>query len=268
MKSQRQVARSKTRANYRVDYGAPRRKRHWRRYTKPIFYLLVVLGLVYLLFGSGLFDIHHIKVVGAKTVPAQSVSDSLNKILDSSLFGRNTILLSTDKLSKQLMDQDKQLGQVKIGRDFINGLVVTITEETPSLGWQSGSSVFVLSSDGRAIALADKADGTMPIVVDSANIPVKIGQKVVPIEFINFVQIIVKGLHAQKIDFLQLSVPPESIGELYVQTKTGYKIKFDTSRDGAGQLSDLKAVLSSLSTQKKLPTEYIDLRIEGRAFYK
>lgn len=268
MKTQRQVSRSSGRANYRVNYGAPRQKHHLRRYTKPILYLLIVLGFIYLLFGSGLFDIHHIKVVGTKTVPAQSVSDSINKILDSSLFGRNTIFLSTDKLAKQLMDQDKQLGGVKIGRDFVNGLIVTITEETPSLGWQSGSSVFVLSSDGRAIGLVEKADSNMPIVVDSANIPVNIGQKVVPTEFIDFVQIITQGLRAQKIDFVQLSVPAESVGELYVQTKVGYKIKFDTARDGAAQLNDLKAVLASLSSQKKTPTEYIDLRIEGRAFYK
>ncbi len=268
MKSQRQVSHSGGRANYRVDYGAPRQKRHLRHYAKPVLYLLIVLGFTYLLFGSGLFDVHHIKVVGAKTIPAQSISDSLNKALDSSLFGRNIIILSTDKLAKQLMDQDKQLGEVKIGRDFINGLIVTIVEETPSLGWQSGSSVFVLSSDGRAINSVEKAGSNMPIVVDSANIPVKTGQKVVPAGFIDFVQTITRGLRTQKIDFVQLSVPAESIGELYVQTRVGYMIKFDTARDGAAQLNNLKAVLASLSTQKKSPAEYIDLRIEDKVFYK
>jgi hypothetical protein len=56
--------------------------------------------------------------------------------------------------------------------------------------------------------------------------------------------------------------------DLTVATNKGYSLIFDTSRSVAGEISDLKAVQALLVSQNKAPSQYIDLRIVGRAYYK
>ena len=263
----RQVRRPSQGPTYRTNYIKPRKQLHLRNIVRPLGYIVAAVFVLFLIFGSGLFSIRTITVTGAKTIPAGDIQNQVEKLLSESLTGRNTLFISTDKLTQQLKARNTQLGDVQIGRDFLNGLTVKVSEQIPSIGWRSGSSVFVLSSDGRAFSQTDQP-GKIPVVNDSANIPVKIGQKIVPSEFIIFVQKIVSELPSQKLEIVTMSVPPESIGELYVQVKGKYIIKFDTGRDAGEQLGDLKSVLASLTAQKKAPAEYIDLRIAGRVFYK
>jgi cell division septal protein FtsQ len=268
MARNRQVRRPTASPTYRTNYIKPRRQLHVRQLVRPAGYVLGLVLVLYVVFWSGWFDIRSIKIVGAKTIPPADLQNQTNTIMSASLLGKNTLFLSTGKIEEQLKAKNNQLGSVAVTRDFFNGLVITITEQTPSIAWRSGSSVFVLSSDGRAFAENKDSNVALPIVNDNAKIPVQIGQKVVPGEFVTFVQKVVSGLPGQGIEIASMSVPAESIGELYVQTKGKYYIKFDTGRGAEEQLSDLKSMLAGLAVQKKLPNEYIDLRIPDRIFYK
>jgi hypothetical protein len=60
----------------------------------------------------------------------------------------------------------------------------------------------------------------------------------------------------------------ETTFDLHVTTDKGYKLIMDTSRPVEEGTRDLKAVLALLASQKKAPTEYVDLRIAGKAYYK
>ena len=106
----------------------------------------------------------------------------------------------------------------------------------------------------------------MATVIDTANIPVKPGDRVAPGRFVRFTQDIADGLPSQtglRIENFQV---PESTSEVYVKTDKGYLIKFDTTRSALEQLKDLALVIKNLNG--KVPAQYIDLRVAGRAYYQ
>ena len=109
---------------------------------------------------------------------------------------------------------------------------------------------------------------TLPVVEESTNLPVKIGDRVVPASFIGFCSGLIETL--PKKSGLQITGMrvPDTTSELYVVTNRGYYLKFDTTRSSSEQVGDLKIVLDTLARQKKTPAEYIDLRIAGKAYYK
>lgn len=106
----------------------------------------------------------------------------------------------------------------------------------------------------------------MATVIDTANIPVKPGDRVAPSRFVRFVEDLSGQFNAKTglaIDNFQV---PESTSEVYAKTNKGYLIKLDTTRPAADQLADLALVLKNLNG--KIPSQYIDLRVAGRAYYQ
>jgi cell division septal protein FtsQ len=70
-----------------------------------------------------------------------------------------------------------------------------------------------------------------------------------------------------KIEVEQIFVS-ETTSELNVKLKDGYIIKFNTSDTADSQIKSLAATLALIKSQNKKPSEYIDLRVTGKAFYK
>ena len=56
--------------------------------------------------------------------------------------------------------------------------------------------------------------------------------------------------------------------ELRVQTTSGYEIRFNSLASPESQIRSLSSTLDLLAAENKKPSEYIDLRVDGRAFYK
>ncbi len=156
-----------------------------------------------------------------------------------------------------------QLENVQVERTLLGGVRITVKEQQATVQWRSGSSVFVLSGNGVAYAQLDGVDKTLPLIEDSTNLPVRIGQKIVPSSFVEFVRSVNRQLASVGLKVANQSVA-ETTTELYVKTDKGYTVKFDTTRSVDEQLSDLRSVLA----KKVVPKEYIDLRIAGRVFYK
>lgn len=62
---------------------------------------------------------------------------------------------------------------------------------------------------------------------------------------------------------------PQSVRELYVYPKnTAYFIKLETSRGVEQQVSELSSLLKFLKKKNITPSKYVDIRLEGKAFYK
>lgn len=252
---------------YRTRYNAPKKPVQIRNIVRPIIYLIFAGLIFWWVFLSGFFAVKRVVVKGNSTVASGEVSDQLMEIMNSSILGRNIIFINTDKLASQFAEKNPQLSNIKIHKRPINGIEITIVERQPSLIWRSGNTQYVLSEDGRAYSQWGGGSTELTIVTDSANLPVTLGQQVVPASFIIFTRQLISRLNEQKFTYDGISVP-ETTSEVYVKTKAGYIVKFDSTRQVNEQMTDLKAVLTSLAKQKKQPAEYIDLRISGKVFYK
>lgn len=259
---QRNVA-MRNNSSYRPQYEAPKRQLHLLSYARPTLVILLFIGLLYAVLFSPLFRVTKLAVGGNSQLSTQTITGELNTILDSSALGRNSLFMSTSRLEKQLGARLNTLSRVTVSRTLFGGLNVRVEEHRPAIRWKSSSSVFVLSTDGRAYAEATASDKNLPIVEDSTNLPVEIGSKVVPASFVAFTTSLKQQFAGLKLGIISISVPATT-NELYVKTDKGYETKLDTTRSIEDQLIDLKAVLA----KKVTPKEYVDLRIAGRVFYK
>lgn len=268
MKNQRRQVNIPQRGEIRTDYSLPENKSpDFKKYLRPIVILSIVLVIIYLVFFSKVFHVSEIKVEGKTTLPASEIISQTYMAIDSSVMGKNILFLNTNHVADYISNQNYQFSEVRVERDFITGLKVIVKEKQPSIIWQTGASSYVLSDDGRAITDSHSNYSDLPTIKDSANLPVKLGDKVAPANFVKFVLDMLKGLNDRGIAVVDMEVP-ETTSEIYARTNKNYLIKFDTNRDIHSQLSSLDSVIKTISSQNKKPSEYIDLRIEGRVFYK
>lgn len=254
--------------SYRSSYSLPRPQFRWRRYVSILIVVVVVGGLIYGLFFSGVFTINQIEITGNKTIPEADITDQLNKSLSSGLAGHNILFVNSSAIAKSLETANDHFSKVTVSRHFLHKLKVTVVERQPALLWQSANIIYVLSSDGRAVGqTSEQKPNGLILVHDNANLPVKLGDVIVPVQFISFANQAAGELKAKGFEVVEMSVPVTT-NELYVRVKGDYTIKFNTDRPIGEQVSDLTAVIGSLKAQHKIPHDYIDLRVAGRAFYQ
>jgi cell division septal protein FtsQ len=125
-----------------------------------------------------------------------------------------------------------------------------------------------VSINGRSLSeTKDQNTNGLPVVIDGSSIPVKVGDRVVSRDFVDFVLKLNDYFKDNKIEVEQIFVS-ETTSELNVKLKDGYIIKFNTSDTADSQIKSLAATLALIKSQNKKPSEYIDLRVTGKAFYK
>ncbi len=227
---------------------------------------LVICGLI-LLAGWGIGQLFALKTITVQSSARRpEIESEARKLVDSTWWWGNLITFNDADFVTKLQQQDPLLRSVSVRRKWLHSIVVTAVLKQPSLGWNTGNQPYVLDHDGTVIG-SPNGSLSFPMVYDGSNLPVQVGQRVVSAHFVEFVDQVVPALAASGIGVSRLDIKDTTL-DLTAQTNKGYKILFDTSRTVGEELSDLKAVQTLLTTQKKAPAEYIDLRIAGKAYYK
>lgn len=233
----------------------------WRQLALIVLILASIVGFFYLT------QLNTIKVTGNKALSVAKITEYTKAGLSRQIFGGSLPLINTGALEKYLEETDPAIKSAQVSRAWPSTLLVVITERQPSLNWKSGGESYVLDIDGTVIGPTPAAYASLPTVIDNTNLPVKEGSRVAGDQFISFTGAILGKLKAAGITATSLSVP-ETTTELYVRTSQGYTIKFDTTRTADSQFTDLQLVQKQLQALKKTPAEYIDLRIEHKAYYR
>lgn len=260
-----------SRVNRPMIYGRPQPVR--KRRAKPElkvnlrailagFLLLVLVGWWW-----RSFSVKQITINGAHDYAPSLVTAAARQQLQQHWWWRNLMLVDTASLKKNVLAAQPQLADVAISRQWPSGLLLKVTEQNPNLEWQTDGKTYLLSQEGVIVAEAGQSSLKLPIVVDSANLPVKLGDKVAPEQFVQFCLDMISLLPKQGLQVKAMQIPATT-NEIYITTNRGYYLKFDTTRDTHDEVGDLAKVLNLLKSQNKQPAEYIDLRINGAAYYK
>lgn len=262
--SERRVARSQ-----RLVYGRPPRLQTSKR---PEWSSLKRFGLpgivmVMLFWFWSLFSVRAIEVKGSKQLEAGNIIKLAEQKLGQRPWSSNLLILDSAGLSSYMVTNEPRLKSVVVKRRWTNRLLIEVSEKHPAMWWQTGGVKYLLDTDGSIIGLADDAK-PLVTVIDSTNLPVKVGDRVVPPKFMRFCSELIDVMPGRVgIEIKELRIP-DTTSEVYVHTNKGYLIKFDSTRAAGDQVEDLRNVLQLLSSTKKAPQEYIDLRIEHKAYYR
>lgn len=202
----------------------------------------------------------------------QSAAD---KLFSQSLSNQNKLTVDASGISSKLKAMFPELSDVSVALPVVgNRPVVYLQPSEPTFVLSADGNSYVLDSTGRALAYARDVPAhnlaTLPTVVDQSGLQPRVGSAVLPNTSVAFIETVLDQLKAQHISVRQIVLPSASFEvDLYIAGKP-YFVKFNM-HDANGALQQVGsyiAVTQDLASKNVMPSQYIDVRIDGRAYYK
>lgn len=185
---------------------------------------------------------------------------------------KNKVTLNKQAIVEQLSQKFPEVSDADIAVPILGSRVeADIKVIDPKLIIKSGSNSYIVDERGRAVAVNLKIDNAkFTTINDQTAFEIKVGKQVLSAQQVQFISYIANQAKLKSIGIKELVLPAGTAGELFMYVNTdSYFVKFimdDLSADS--QLGTYLAVLNELSEQGKQPNEYIDARVEGKAFVK
>jgi cell division septal protein FtsQ len=197
-----------------------------------------------------------------------------NKLFAGSIWNRNKITVDTAHISAQLVKQFPELSSVSITLPLLaHRPLVYIQPVQPALILAATNGSFVLDTEGKALLSvtnsASLASLDLPVVTDQSGIKVSINHQALTSGDVGFIQTIIAELAAKHISVSAMTLPAAA-SELDAQISgQPYFVKFNLeSGDARQQAGTFLATQAHLQSQNITPTKYIDVRVDGRAYYQ
>jgi hypothetical protein len=196
------------------------------------------------------------------------------KAFGESIFNDNKVTVNSVGIQQRLQREFPELSEVSVTIPLMSHRpIVYIAPTTPSLVLDGTAGSFVLDNNGKALLgtsqVADLEKLGLPTVVDQSGLRVKTGDIALAGTEVSFIQTVVAELKAKGIDIEALTLPTAAY-QLDVKPRgVGYYVKFNMHEPTARQQSGTYlAVKERLASQGVTPGSYIDVRLDGRAYYK
>lgn len=267
----RQLARSETAEKTRQV------SRYWRQ--RFGFGVLLATSFACLVYVSTLTS--QAKIIINDSAADQSVlqdvavyESAATDILRQSLLNQNKITISTTGLTKQMKARFPELADVQVSLPLLNHRVqILLTPSRPVLILATTSGSYALDAGGVALVtgarLANLSTLQLPLVTDESNLAIDLRQQALPSDDVLFIATVLSQLKARDINVASASLPAGT-SQFDVRLEgQPYLIKFNLASDSSEQqIGTLIAVYDRLKQQGVTPGQYIDVRVNGRAYYR
>ena len=242
----------------------------------PIY---IASGAIILCIGyvSTLSSNPRVLIINSSKLPAirsqNEYASAARDLLDDSLVNKTKVTINTKKIETGLKNRFPELSVAIVTVPIMGRRPVVKLEIAPAVVVvRLSGEDYLLSSEGRAILRPDKASletqKTLPLVVDQSDLQIQAGEGVLTSSEVSFVTQLIAQFRAKNLTISTLTLPPLP-SELHAKIKDqSYFIKFDLLGGARTQAGSFIAVKKRLDSQNKNPTQYIDVRVEGKAYYK
>jgi hypothetical protein len=250
------------------------------RYMTPVFVLILIiilLGLCTQLNGP-------VKVVLVGNESQQEASlysrsmQAYQRAADSyfaTFSNHNKLTVNTSKIVSELESQFPEIDDVSIGLPLVGTQpAVYIQLVTPKLILVANNGTYLLDGFGRVLAPVTKVQLSklsslkIPVVNDQSGLIVKSGQIILPESTVEFITEVAGQLQANNVGISSMTLPAgEAELDVHVEGK-GYYVKYNIYGNAREEAGTYLAVAAMLKSENKSPSQYIDVRVANRAYYK
>ena len=223
------------------------------------FAVLVVLlgGGVYFLFFTDKLEIKNITINGLETLDRDLIMAEVNK------QSKNILLFDSDNVEANLLAINPVLKSVQAGKHLPHQLVVDVIERRPSGIWCSGSECRYFDKEMNTWGLAARSSGFLFLTIEDMRSKEQFSIEEDFFRSINEVAGDLPGLTVKTV-----TIPENSFDEFRVYTDKGFYITFSLDSDLAGQMEIFKIFWQEKSKDPAFTVQYIDLRIDGRVYFR
>lgn len=197
----------------------------------------------------------------------------IRTILNENLANRSKLTIDTRNIAARIREMYPEFSGVEINIPLIGtSPSVRATIDEAVLVIDDGTSYNYVSSKGRVVGKMEKDSSVVEglvVIYDSSTLPISLGDSYLASEEIEFITNLRAQAAATSTDIESITLPAVP-RELHVRFTSfpGIYIKFYTGGDANLQFGTYRAVVKHLSDEGKKPKEYIDVRVEERAFSK
>lgn len=238
--------------------------------------LLLIVIVVSLANVLSLSNSAKVVVLGSSNQSNRSTSiyaKTASQDLQRSIWNRNKITFNTGQLRQQLLNQFPELTQVSVTLPLLTHQpIVYIEPARPALILVTANAAFLVGDSGKALLSAVQPSGLnqsdLPLVNDQSGLLVKLNHQALSASSVQFIQVITGQLTAKHYTVSTMTLPAAS-SEFDVRLNgQPYLLKFNLRGDARGQVGTFLATIAELHHKNIMPTNYIDIRVDGRAYYK
>lgn len=232
----------------------------WTIIAGLIFILL--LFLAWFIFLSSFFKIKTITISG-------SLNPEVAKEIDK-FKGKNILLFRVGKIEKELAGGQTSISSLEIYKGIPDTLRVKVNVRVPEIIWQSQNKNYFIDKNGVIFELNDyvsvsQDNAPLPMIIDNKNLNVNLGSQIITTDLVQYILDLNNDFAPKMGTKIKEFRVNETTLQIEVVSEAGWKVLLDTSRDYNTQLTVLKKIFDQYGSEIK---EYVDLRVEGRAYYK
>ncbi|MDO8443980.1 MAG: FtsQ-type POTRA domain-containing protein [bacterium] len=223
------------------------------------FFAVFLFGVIYYLFFSSQFQITEVIVEGNSLVSKEDIINVLPQ-------QQNIFLFKINQDREIILSKFPEISQVEIYRGIPDAIKIVVLERENKIVWQTNNEMYFVSTEGDTTRKISQSEaGNLPVVSDTKNLAVKPGSRLVSPNFVAFITNIYSAFQSEdNIKPVNFEVT-ETTFNVNLKTDAGFYIKLNSLRSSQKQLSDLKLILAE---HRPDIHEYVDLRIDGWAYYK
>ncbi len=200
--------------------------------------------------------------------------EAASRYLAGSAWNRNKLTVDTGGLSDHMLKEFPELSSVSVTLPLLSKRpTVYVQTSEPALVLEASNGAFVIANSGKALLNAGNLSAPsrhkLPTVDDQSNLGATLNKQVLSSVDVSFIMTVVAELSARHIGVASMTLPPGA-SELDVRISgQPYTVKFNLeSGDARQQAGTFLATQSQLTKQHITPSQYIDVRVDGRAYYK
>jgi hypothetical protein len=207
--------------------------------------------------------------------PSEVYTEAAQAIMERSFANTTKLTIDTERVAQTMREQFPELEHVSVTLPiFGHRPAVYIQPAQPTLLLKAtDGGVFVLDNLGTALINASQAPKVeklgLPIIEDQSGLPVTLGKAALPSRDVSFIAEVVGQLKVKKITPTSIVLPASAASELDIRVpEKDYIIKFNLRGDARAEVGAYLAVKQHIEREQKVPTAYIDVRVDNRAYYK
>ncbi len=199
---------------------------------------------------------------------------TIKSILDKSILNKSKFTINSNSVARQFKSDYPEFSSVTVIIPIYGhklNLVLKVSE--PALNLENSTGYYMLNDQGVAVikfnSLKQMNSTKLVTLIDRSNSRVSLGKSFISTNSVTFIKNVIyqyskKGITIQDI------VLPNLPFEIDVQSRgEGFIAKYNLLDSSNYQVGTYLATLKYLKTNNlPMPTQYIDLRVTGKAFYK
>jgi hypothetical protein len=205
----------------------------------------------------------------------QTYEAAANRYLSASIWNGNKLTVATDSIAVRLQEDFPELTSVNIALPLVGHrpIVYVRTAAPRLLLTTTNGQSFVVDENGRALIAASRVLNLsalkLPVVNDESGIRLTEGKTVLSGPSVSFMRVVLSELAAQNVTPQRITLPAGTSELDVYPTGVTYFVKFNfQSETGLQQAGTYLATAARLKEQGITPGQYIDVRVDGRAYYK